>query len=320
VNPGSVVKLEIYWDYFGDPTIKTIDNSPSTGKNYSHNYSAFTSPATKNITIRYIAYSGQNCVQYIDRVISIDAMPQIQFDPVAGICQDVPAFQITQASVVNGLTGNGTFSGPGVSSTGTFDPSAAGAGNHTIRYTFTSTNGCTDYKEQTVNVFALPIVDAGPDRFLLQNGSIVLAATATGSGLTYLWTPNLYISNVNILRPTVSPPTDQGYSLKVTTSNGCTANDSVMVKILKGLVIPNIFSPNGDGVHDSWDIPYLSSYQGCIVEVYNRYGQLIYRSIGYNTPWDGTVNGKQVPVGTYYYIIDPKNGHPKMSGWVDVIR
>ena len=52
----------------------------------------------------------------------------------------------------------------------------------------------------------------------------------------------------------------------------------------------------------------------------NRYGQLIFRSVGYTTAWDGRVNGKDVPVGTYYYVIDPKNGRAKVTGYVDIIR
>ena len=109
VNPGNVIKLEIYWDYMNDPTIQTLDDEPSPGKIYTHSYPGFTSPASKTVTIRYVAYSGQTCVQYTDKIITLMALPQLQFDPIQGICQDVPAFQITQQSVLNGLSGTGTF-------------------------------------------------------------------------------------------------------------------------------------------------------------------------------------------------------------------
>jgi gliding motility-associated-like protein len=92
------------------------------------------------------------------------------------------------------------------------------------------------------------------------------------------------------------------------------------VKLLLKPLIPNIFSPNGDGIHDKWQIDFLDTYPGCTVEIFNRYGQIVFRSLGYSTPWDGTVNGKQVPIGTYYYIVDPKNNRPKMTGYVEVIR
>ena len=110
------------------------------------------------------------------------------------------------------------------------------------------------------------------------------------------------------------------YTLTVTASGNCKASDDVLVKILKAPRIPNTFSPNGDGINDKWVIKYLDTYPGGTVEIFNRYGQLIFRSVGYGVPWDGTVNGKQVPIGTYYYIVDPKNGRKIMSGYVDVIR
>ena len=85
----------------------------------------------------------------------------------------------------------------------------------------------------------------------------------------------------------------------MTTDNGCVKSDDVFIKVLKAPAIPNIFSPNGDGIHDTWVIQYLESYPGATVDIFNRYGQLIYHSEGYANPWDGTINGKPVPVGTY---------------------
>ncbi len=319
---GNVVKVEVFWDYTNDPTIKTVDNTPATGNTYSHSYPAFTSPATKTVTVHYVAYSGQTCLRSADSIITLHATPDVDFSPVAGICKDVPAFQITQANALNDaiLNGTGVFSGNGVSATGIFDPNAAGVGSHTIKYVYTSPAGCKDSAEQVIKVFALPVVDAGPRRGMIENGSIQLLATASGNNLTYVWTPNTRIDNPTILRPRVNPVSEQLYKLEATSADGCKASDTVTVFILKNIVIPNIFSPNGDGVHDKWVVDYLDSYPGCTVDIYNRYGQLIFHSLGYDTPWDGKVNGKDVPVGTYYYIIDPKNGRTKVSGYVDVIR
>jgi len=86
------------------------------------------------------------------------------------------------------------------------------------------------------------------------------------------------------------------------------------------LVIPNTFTPNGDGINDTWDIKFISAYTSCTVSVFTRYGQKVYSSLGYVVPWDGTYNGKALPTGTYYYIIDLKNNLPLLSGWVTLIR
>lgn len=321
VGYGNIVKLEIYWDANNDMSLFTVDESPTQGKQYSFRYPEFGTPASRNITIRVIAYSGVTCLEPLEKTFTLLATPEVVFDPVNGVCADVSPFQLTQASVTNGLPGTGVFSGPGVSATGLFNPATAGSGSHVIRYTYTGTNGCVNYKEQIVPVNPVPVANAGPDKFLLQGGVVQLTPVLNANfPVNYLWTPSTGLDNPTIADPKASPSDDITYTLTVTSDFGCTDQDQVFVKVLKSPVIPNIFSPNGDGVHDRWVIEYLDTYPGATVEIYNRYGQLVYKSVGYTNPWDGTVNGKPVPVGTYYYIVDPKNGRQRMAGYVDVIR
>jgi len=101
-------------------------------------------------------------------------------------------------------------------------------------------------------------------------------------------------------------------------SNAITVNLSPANTCL--IIIPNTFTPNGDGVNDLWDITALVSYPSCTVNIYTRYGTLVYSSTGYPKPWDGTLHGKPLPAGTYYYIVDPKNGTKKFAGAVTIIR
>jgi len=321
IDIGRIIKVEIYWDYTNDPTIVTTDNAPSAGKQYLHTYPEFGSPATRTVTIRMISYSGTTCLNTVDKTITLLATPSVRFDPVAGICEDVPAFQVTQATVTNGMTGSGIFSGNGITSTGLFDPRIARPGTHTIRYTFTGANGCINFSEQVIEVFPVPIANAGPDKVVLQGGVVQLTPVLnTGLSVNYLWSPPVGLDNPNAPDPKASPADDITYTLTVTSDKGCSTSDNVTVKVLKTPLIPNAFSPNGDGINDTWIIEYLETYPGATVEVYNRYGQMIFRSVGYNKPWDGTYNGKQVPAGTYYYIVNPKNGRKQMAGFVDVLR
>ena len=321
VDFGSLVKTEIYWDWTNDPTIKTTDNSPLSGKLYSHTYPEFGTPGTKTYTIRMVTYSGITCMNVMTKTVTVLATPALQFDPVNEICSNASSFQITQASITNGLTGSGVFSGPGVNSTGLFNPATAGAGTHTIRYTFTAANGCSNFIEQTIRVNPTPNANAGPDKVVLEGGQVQLTpAMNAGFPVTYSWTPPTGLSNPNAPDPMASPVDDITYTLRVTSDKGCATSDQVFVKVLKKPAIPNIFSPNGDGIHDKWVIGALDTYPGCTVEIFNRYGQRIYYSVGYSTPWDGTINGKPVPIGTYYYIVDPKNGRQKMTGYVDIVR
>lgn len=88
----------------------------------------------------------------------------------------------------------------------------------------------------------------------------------------------------------------------------------------KSIVIPNVFSPNGDNINDTWVVRGLVEYESCRVEIYNRYGQLLFQSVGYKQPWDGTFKGQPMPVATYYYIINLKPGEAPLSGSVTLLR
>ncbi|MDX1937805.1 MAG: gliding motility-associated C-terminal domain-containing protein [Flavihumibacter sp.] len=181
--------------------------------------------------------------------------------------------------------------------------------------------GCGDTDTVTVTVLTAPTADAGPDLTIIEGTAVKINAQATGGTLTYLWSPPLYIDNPGILTPTVAPPDNLVYRLSVISANGCgAAEDEVAVRVFKKLIVPNAFSPNGDGINDKWMIEAIGSYPEVVVEIFNRYGQKLFRSVGYTRPWDGTLNGQLLPIGTYYYLIDRKNGLPQLSGSVTILR
>lgn len=321
VDFGSIVKVEVFWDYGNDPTIRTIDDNPTPGKQYSHLYPEFGSPATRTFRVRYVAYSGINCINEITRIITVKASPQLLFDPLQPICEEVVPIQFTAARETAGLTGTGIYSGPGITNPGgTFSPILAKPGQHTIRYSYNATNGCSSFIEQSIIVHPTPIVDAGPDRVVLEGGFVQINAKGTGNNISVTWSPTVGLDNVKILNPKASPVEDITYRLTVTSAEGCEDSDDVFVKVLKKPKIPNAFSPNGDGINDTWVIEHLESYPGAVVEVFNRYGQLVYRTVNYSNPWNGTFNGNPLPVATYYWVINPKNGRAPLTGSVTIIR
>lgn len=320
INAGRIHRLEIYWDD-ADPTIRTIDTDPTAGEVYTHAYPEFGSPGSRIYTVRYEIWSGITCVSTYTETITLLATPQLSFASVLPVCSNAAAFELTHVQLQNGLPGQGTFSGSGVSSAGVFNPDNAGDGTHSILYTYEADNGCVSSVSQDIVVNPTPIADAGADKALLEGGMVVLTPTIiTDIPVSYLWTPGTWLKDATVAGAEASPPTDFTYTLTVASDEGCTTSDEVFVKLLKSPVIPNIFSPNGDGIHDRWVIEYLESYPGCIVQIFNRYGQLVQKFVNYTTPWDGKINGKDAPVGTYYYIIDPKNGRKPMTGYIDIIR
>ncbi len=107
VTPGSIIRVEVYWDYQNDPTIHTIDDTPSTGKQYNHSYPDLSTPPTENYQLRYVVYSGQNCVKELPQSITVLASPRTQFDPLTNVCEEVAPFALTQGHETEGFAGRG---------------------------------------------------------------------------------------------------------------------------------------------------------------------------------------------------------------------
>lgn len=89
---------------------------------------------------------------------------------------------------------------------------------------------------------------------------------------------------------------------------------------LSGNDISNAFTPNGDGKNDTWQIKSIENYPDAAIRVFNRYGQKIFESRGYSRPFDGYINGKLLPGGVYYYIINPGKSCNLLSGNLTIIR
>ena len=182
-------------------------------------------------------------------------------------------------------------------------------------------NNCSKSDSVVVTVLKRPVANAGPDKKMMVGQNVTLEGSARGDNTSWYWTPAQYLDKPSSLTPVVGPPADITYTLHVSTSNGCgSASDDVFVRVFQKVTIPNAFSPNGDGINDRWVIDGLDTYPESVTEVYNRWGQMVFRSLGYPRSWDGGFNGKPLPVGTYYYIIDRKNGFPLLSSWVMIVR
>ena len=107
--------------------------------------------------------------------------------------------------------------------------------------------------------------------------------------------------------------------LYATSGDGCTAVDSVEIIVLNELKIYTGFTPNDDNVNDVWVIRGIQAYPDARIEVFSQWGLPVYSSIGYNEPWDGKNEGKTLPFGPYYYVINLGNGEVK-NGTVTLIR
>lgn len=328
VDFGSVTKSEIYWDRINAPAQVQTDEAPATNKAYPHKYTV-NNAAGQNFTIRMVSYSGGNtCVSEASKTITVHPNPKAAYSiSSATVCYNEPVSFTDQSASTSiavptrwvwdlGKGNSSTIQNPvrayrdsGVFNTTLHVFSAAGCGSDTAAISFI--------------VYPLPVLVMGTkSTAVLEGGEIKLKPSFVyGNQLSYLWSPSSYLSSDTAYSPISKPLNDIRYTFNVIAEGGCTVNDTIFVKVLKSPEIPNAFSPNGDGINDTWNIKYLESYPGATVEVYNRYGQIVYRSLGYSKPWDGRVSGgSPLPIGTYYYIINPKNNKPQMTGAITIIR
>lgn len=113
----------------------------------------------------------------------------------------------------------------------------------------------------------------------------------------------------------------RGYTLTVKDSRGCMTTATFVIEGLGDIDIPNGFTPNGDGMNDTWVLKNLPNlYPNCQVTVYNRWGSEVFSSKGYKRPWDGTYKGKRLPDGTYYTIIEFGDGTAPIKTSVTIMR
>ncbi len=191
------------------------------------------------------------------------------------------------------------------------------------KYTAIITNslGCKDSAYSNINIIQKPVVNAGADKIIVANKTVVLDGSIMGNIDNFVWSPADFINNVNALTPIVNPPTDKEYTLTATTIKGCgVVSDKVFVKIYQGIFIPNSFTPNADTKNDTWNIPALQAYPLHELVVYNRYGQIVFERKQSFNGWDGKYKGQPLPNGAYPYVIDLKNGTAVLKGTVLIIR
>ncbi len=296
------------------------DGNTSAQTNPSNTY-----PSIGSYSVMLIATAASGCVDTVIKMMNnFVQKPQASFRvSPAELCQGADNQFTDQSSAFNGTLQNWSWNfGDGTNSANANPVKRYSLpGNYNVTLTVTNTAGCvSDSFVVPVIVHLQPVIDAGINYVLQQGSQVTLQATANSPTLTFQWSPAIGLSDATILRPVLTALQDQVYTLTAIGNFGCRATDQFALKILKLVTVPNVFSPNGDGIHDIWKIPNLSDYPGSTVEVFNRYGQQVFYSLGYTTPWNGTLNGKSLPDGTYYYIIQLKNGFKPLSGSVTILR
>src|SRR2546428_7230971 len=277
-----------------------------------------------NYVARLTLSNAGKCSTMIDVPYTVSPNPVASLAPFLPVCLNQDQVVLTGGAGVSGfVVGKGFYSGAGVVDN-IFKPYLVGPGVQKIYYTFTNEYNCSDIKSQDIMVNDIPVIDCKDFDVLIGNSIDLNVAlkSSESSSYTYQWTPSAGLSNPTISNPTITPTFDMDYVVTVTNAEGCSTDCHVHVNVLPNVTPPNTFTPNGDGVNDTWEIPGIEKYPNAEVYVFNRYGEKMFYSNGYreNQRWDGRVNGKPVPTATYYFIIKPNKDQLKpFAGGVTIL-
>lgn len=194
-------------------------------------------------------------------------------------------------------------------------------GQETITFFIIYDNGCgNDTVQATIyidNVEPIEVIVSPGGEICTDNGEFaILGATATGGygPLTYTWDNGAGVGDTVIVAPLVTT----SYTVTVIDTCGNSVTSSAIEIIVQcDILVPNVFTPNGDGVNDYFYILNMDQYPNSTVIVFNRWGKKVYESTNYQNNW----NGDGASDGTYYYIVKPSDPDiDERHGHVTILR
>lgn len=238
--------------------------------------------------------------------------------PQTTICADEEPILLSGGTFDSDIAGLvGEYTGTGVVN-GYFYPQLAGLGVHTITFSISDTMLCSRPSVATIAVLDTVYLEPMQDRMILSGQSVVLQPAT--NAVQFSWSGGAGLDHYNIQNPTAAPLETTTYTLTAISDSGCSKSVDVRVVVLEELLIPNSFTPNGDGINDVWNIEGLDYYPNAHVQIFNRWGTEVFSSWGYAIPWDGQVNGSNLPAATYYYVISSDVLERPFTGSVTILR
>ncbi len=212
----------------------------------------------------------------------------------------------------------------GLNSTSIANPTATLTSSVTYTLTVKDSRDSIDTDVITVTVYPLIVVNAGIDSTINSGQVITLHASPFDSLYSYSWTAtgSSGINYSSTFNPDVSPTDTTNFIVTVKDNYGCIYRDTVRINVIPSsdLYFFNSITPNGDGENEIWIIKNLEKYPKNKLQIFNRYGQLIYSVHEYKNDWDGKYLGQALPGGTYFYVLDTNTDKGKYTGSITIFR
>ena len=303
LSPGSV------WVWYEDAcgTGDIIDTT------YNSTNGITVSPSTT--TNYYVRAEGGMCPPSNCIGVTVDVYTlSTHLDKFETLCGEAtPSFNLS-----GGDPSGGEYSGTGVANN-VFYPNVAGTGIHTITYTHTI-GSCIATDTETITISSSPIViqSSIEQETCSEGGLMIHAHPMFGSGYyDFLW------SDGSLENPLTYAEAGY-YNVLISDANDCySLLDGIAVdSALTCIEMTNTFTPNNDGVNDTWNLDF-SNFSEVNLVIFNKWGSEIASFTDLVFSWDGTYNGNDLPAGTYYYIIQLTESTGSLinqSGPITIIR
>ncbi|MBL7922506.1 MAG: gliding motility-associated C-terminal domain-containing protein [Bacteroidia bacterium] len=309
------------------------DGGSSAAVNPIYNYTT-----AGTYTAQLIVSNTFNCYDTVYRPVTVYALPTASFS-VSRAC--------TGSAQLIGFVDQSTISAPAsIPSTGYYwdfggvppyfsfaeDTSIVfpSQGIFNITHSVTSNNGCKSSITQTVNITPRPLADFFSINNSAQSlGAIVSFTDNSVSAISWNWDFGNNITS-NLQNPSTNYFSNGTYTVTLIIKDqfGCGDTVSKLVRISNiaaevTQLIPNMITPNNDGKNDIWRLDFIDVFfPEAEIEIYSRWGELLYRSVGYSNAWDGSYKGNPLPVGAYFYTIklNDVNNTQTYKGTVTILK
>jgi gliding motility-associated-like protein len=282
--------------------------SPSTGLNDINNATIIASPLA-NTTYAVSVTNAYGCINTDSVKITVAHPFQINLQTEATVCKGNSIELKPSGAASYQWIGNTN------SLTNTSIPNPLATPAQTSVYTVVGTDNdkCfTDTASIQVFVNPAPTVDAGQNVEILMGSPHLLQPIASGDVQKWDWSPSKYLSCTNCQMPEARPVEPMNYRVTVTNNFGCTASDTVSIKLFcseSRIYIPNSFTPNNDGINDRFSIKGQGIRIIKSLRIYSRWGEVLFERSNFqvddqSAAWDGRFKGLLVPIGSYVYFAE----------------
>jgi gliding motility-associated-like protein len=301
----------VLWD-FGDPASGTKNISRTI--NASHKFTA-----EGDFNVNLIIYRS-GAQEFSSNTIKILPSPKAAFsvnDSIQCFTNNNFIFK-NNTSISSGTLSFQWFFGDGESSN-IKDPAHTYQSIDTFQVRLIAVNtqnGCKNIRKKEMILLKSPKVSITGNPVIKDGNPAIL--TASGTFDRVLWSTGDTSITITVNQP-------GNYGVTVFDSNGCTNSAFIQVVNLNADLCEQLYrenriiTPNGDGINDQWLINNINVYQPMQVKIYNQWGTEVFNSGNYLNDWSGIFKGKELPMGTYYYIVIANNDLT-CTGPINIIR